>query len=134
MAIDFGASLAPQSLTMREVLEVTADAMIIGGLAHRAITRAGIWSRKDALYGRAEDALETPFSLARQDLDEWLADMKADGAPRFFNSEMLGNSLREISQAYTRLFNSIDDDAALEALVEELAMRDFTRLLAGEAA
>lgn len=128
MTIDLGASVAPQSLTMREILEVTADAMIVLGLTHRAITHAGIWDRKDAVYGRAEDIPEHAFTLAREDLDMWLDDMKSDGTPRFFNNDMLGKALRTISDHYVKLFNATEDKD-LPALIDALAARNFARLI-----
>lgn len=131
MTIDPSATVAPQALSVKEVLEVTADSMIVGGLVHRAVTRAGIWNREDALYGRAESIMEDAFAHARDDLDMWLADMKQDGIPRFYNNEKLGTVLREIDSHYTRLFNATEDKD-IEALVEELTDRNFERLLAVE--
>ena len=130
MTLDLDTALAPRALTLKEVLEVTADGFILVGLTHRAVTHAGLWNRQDALYGCAEDLLECAFSKAKADLDDWLADMKTDGTPRFYNSEVLMKQLREIDSHYVKLFLSVDNAYDIEPLVEELHGRDFTRLLA----
>lgn len=133
MTIDLGASVAPQSLTMREILEVTADSFIILGLTHRAITRAGIWTDHEggALYNAAESQLTDARADARENLDDWLGDMKQDGDPRFFNQDRLIKEMGNIEDHYTRLFNQTED-ADLGALIAELSGRDFDRLLAVE--
>lgn len=129
MTIDLDATVAPTPLTMKEILEVTADGFILVGVCHRAITHAGIWSRNDATYRCAESVLEEAFAEAKKDLDEWLADMKADGTPRFFNNDQLMAQLRIIDQHYTKLFNSVSNEE-IDGLIEELQGRDFNRLLA----
>jgi hypothetical protein len=122
-------TLAPKALTLREVMEVTADGMTMLGLTHRAITRAGVWNKEDgALYRHAESAIEACFAEAKDDLDQWLADCKTDGDPRFYNNEVLGTQLRDLASRYEHLFNRTED-RDLEQLIDDLRDRDFAQLL-----
>lgn len=122
-------TLAPRALTLREVMEVTADGMTMLGLTHRAITRTGIWNKEEgALYRHAESAIEACFAEANDDLEQWLADCKTDGDPRFFNKEVLNTQLRDLASRYERLFNQTEE-RDLEPLIDDLRERDFTRLL-----
>ncbi len=130
MTIDTTASVAPKALTIKEILEVTADSMIIVGLSYRAFACAGLWNREGtALYSEAESAIENGRAEALANLESWLGDMKQDGDPRFFNKDKLDAELRNIALHYTKLFLSVGQ-AEVEKLVDELTGRDFNRLMA----
>lgn len=127
------ALIAPRALTATEIAQVTVNQMISYGVAHRAFIHAGVLQDgadvEVATIHASETALESIVEDAVRSLGEWLADMDADGTPRFYRKASLKDAVRSLFRsAAQHLFLTQSEDAGVNVVVSQLTDRDDATL------